>query len=124
MFSSKAYVISLPSIENPKIPAPLAENMFLSFNTLLESIISIGSLVFPVKSETILFSAFACLADVSRSKYIFETVCPVVPDEVITLYISSLLMLFKSYSLNKRTGNAGLFPKSEHSLLYWKQLPL
>ena len=51
IFSFKAYIFLLPNIEKPNIPAPRAENIFLSLNTDGESII-IGGLLSNDKKQT------------------------------------------------------------------------
>ena len=63
----------------PRMPAPRAENIALSFTTALVSKMSIGRRCLPVKSLTILASALDCAALVSRSKKIWLRCCPVVP---------------------------------------------
>ena len=47
ILSSSANNLFVPNIENPKIPAPRAENIFLFFNTDEESIINNGVLLDP-----------------------------------------------------------------------------
>ena len=91
-------------MENPSIPAPLAVNLLLSRRTSGESIISIGIRLEPMKSPVMLQRALCWAADVSASRYIRDTFCPEVPDEVILLIISSSGTLFKSMSLKSVTG--------------------
>lgn len=90
------------------MPAPLAENRFLSLMTLSESTMIIGNLCEPIKEETILVKAFVWLAAVSLFRKILETAWPAVPDEVMVLKISDSGMLTKSYSLNSLTGKNGI----------------
>ena len=107
ILSSSAYNFLVPKIENPKIPAPRAENIFLFFNTDEESIINNGVLFDPRNVDTILVSTFDWFNAAFLSKNIFETACPVVPEDVIVLKMSSLEMLYKSNILNRRTGKNG-----------------
>ena len=53
------------------------------------SIISIGRRAAPVNSETIFTKVFCWFAAVVLSKQILDTACPVVPEDVIVLNISS-----------------------------------
>ena len=97
--SSSAYVRSTPNIENPRMPAPRAENIVLSLITEGLSMISIGSRAAPVNEETIFTSVFCCEAAVSRSRKMRETAWPVVPDEVSVLKTDSSATLRSSSDL-------------------------
>ena len=68
---------------------------------------SIGIRLFPVRSDTMRTSVFCWFVAVTRSRKIFDTCCPVVPDEVIVLNTSSSATLCSSISLKRRTGRNG-----------------
>ncbi|MNN87273.1 hypothetical protein D3C81_2048040 [compost metagenome] len=70
--------------------------------------ISIGSRVAPVKSLTIRTSVFCCRAAVCLSRKIRDTLCPVVPEEVMVLTISSSRTLLSASVLNTDTGKKGI----------------
>ena len=45
-------------------------------------------------------------------KQYLDTLCPLVPEEVIVFVISSFPVLRRSYFLKSRTGSGGFFPKT------------
>ena len=104
-------------MENPNIPAPLAENIALFFTTDGQSIMIIGMREDPVNSDTIFTIVFCWFDDVLRSRYILLTACPVVPELVIVFTISSSSVDFKSNSLNSLTGKNGISLESFTSLM-------
>ncbi|MNY56443.1 hypothetical protein D3C86_1925240 [compost metagenome] len=108
MVSVNAQHRSEPNIENPRIPAPRAENILRSFITAGVSRMSMGKRPAPVKWLTIRTSVFCCRAAVILSRKIRDTACPVVPEEVMVFTTSSSGTLLSVSVLNSDTGKNGI----------------